>query len=98
MSVIQRPFLSICVRIGLVVAVSGLALQGAAAATDKDLKAAERRRASRDQIFLEHQLPVENLQRQAATPCVGGLAGVYPCNNVDLVTFMPLAQIGGGKR
>ncbi len=33
---------------------------------------------------------------QAATPCVGGFAGTYPCNNVDLLAFMPLASIGGG--
>jgi choice-of-anchor B domain-containing protein len=31
-----------------------------------------------------------------ATPCVGGFAGVYPCNNVDLMAFMPIATIGGG--
>ena len=32
-----------------------------------------------------------------ATPCVGGFAGVYPCNNVDLMSFMPIATIGGGS-
>jgi choice-of-anchor B domain-containing protein len=32
-----------------------------------------------------------------ATPCVGGFAGVYPCNNVDLMAFMPIAGIGGGS-
>lgn len=32
-----------------------------------------------------------------ATPCVGGFAGVYPCHNVDLMAFMPLASIGGGS-
>ena len=31
-----------------------------------------------------------------ATNCVGGFAGVYPCNNVDLMAFMPIATIGGG--
>jgi choice-of-anchor B domain-containing protein len=32
----------------------------------------------------------------AATPCVGGMAGLYPCENVDLLAFMPLDAIGGG--
>jgi choice-of-anchor B domain-containing protein len=31
-----------------------------------------------------------------ATPCVGGFAGVYPCSNVDLMAFLPVASIGGG--
>jgi len=31
-----------------------------------------------------------------ATPCVGGMAGIYPCNNVDLMAFLPIATIGGG--
>lgn len=31
------------------------------------------------------------------TQCVGGMAGTYPCQNVDLLAFMPLATIGGGN-
>ncbi|HKS30489.1 MAG TPA: choice-of-anchor B family protein [Pyrinomonadaceae bacterium] len=30
------------------------------------------------------------------TPCVGGMAGTFPCRNVDLASFLPLAAIGGG--
>ena len=30
------------------------------------------------------------------TPCSGGMAGTYPCSNVDLMSFLPLADIGGG--
>lgn len=34
----------------------------------------------------------------ALESCVGGLAaGTYPCSNVDLLSFMPLANIGGGQ-
>lgn len=29
-----------------------------------------------------------------AQPCVGGMAGIYPCDNVDLLAFVPLANIG----
>ena len=28
-------------------------------------------------------------------PCVGGFAGQYPCDNIDLLAFAPLAAIGG---
>jgi choice-of-anchor B domain-containing protein len=35
-------------------------------------------------------------QPLGATPCVGGMAGPYPCSNVDLMSFLPMAQIGGG--
>jgi choice-of-anchor B domain-containing protein len=31
------------------------------------------------------------------TPCVGGMAGPYPCKDIDLMSFLPLAQIGGGN-
>ena len=34
---------------------------------------------------------------QGATPCVGGTAGVYPCKNVDLLSFLPLDQMGGAS-
>jgi choice-of-anchor B domain-containing protein len=40
--------------------------------------------------------PVQDLAPRAETPCVGGFAGSYPCKNIDLLSFMPLAQIGGG--
>ncbi len=36
-----------------------------------------------------------NLAAMATTACVGGFAGIYPCDNVDLEAFMPLNQIGG---
>jgi len=39
----------------------------------------------------------ENLPAQGITACAGGLAGTYPCSNVDLMAFLPLAQIGGGN-
>jgi choice-of-anchor B domain-containing protein len=33
----------------------------------------------------------------AAVPCQGGMAGEYPCQNVDLMAQMPLNTIGGGS-
>ena len=29
-------------------------------------------------------------------PCVGGMADVYPCQNVDLLALLPIGDIGGG--
>jgi choice-of-anchor B domain-containing protein len=37
-----------------------------------------------------------DMPRMPFTPCVGGQAGPYACNNVDLQAFMPLNQMGGG--
>ncbi|MAO46093.1 MAG: regulator [Crocinitomicaceae bacterium] len=31
----------------------------------------------------------------AQTPCVNGMAGNYPCNNVDLLSYMPSSEVGG---
>jgi len=33
----------------------------------------------------------------AVVPCQGGMAGEYPCQNVDLMAQMPLNAIGGGS-
>jgi choice-of-anchor B domain-containing protein len=49
------------------------------------------------QAFLKDQEPPQALNALAATPCVGGLAGPYPCDKVDLLAFMPLGDIGGGS-
>jgi len=39
----------------------------------------------------------EQLAAMAVTACSGGYAGTYPCDNVDLMAFLPHAQIGGGN-
>lgn len=33
---------------------------------------------------------------QAATRCVNGFAGAYPCRNVDLLSFIPRTEMGAG--
>jgi choice-of-anchor B domain-containing protein len=33
----------------------------------------------------------------AQTPCVDGMAGEYPCENIDLLSFMPIDEIGGSE-
>ena len=30
------------------------------------------------------------------TPCIGGMAGPFPCRNINLASFLPLSDIGGG--
>jgi choice-of-anchor B domain-containing protein len=49
------------------------------------------------QAFLQDKEPVQNLQPLGATPCIGNMAGSYPCNNIDLISFLPLGSIGGGE-
>ena len=34
---------------------------------------------------------------QGATPCVDGMADIFPCDNVDLVGFLEMDDIGGGN-
>ena len=44
---------------------------------------------------LGDNVTIQNLPALAQTTCSpGGLAGIYPCENIDLMSFMPLAQIG----
>ncbi|GAB4155234.1 MAG: hypothetical protein Fur0021_22480 [Candidatus Promineifilaceae bacterium] len=49
------------------------------------------------QRFLEDYQAPQDLEPLAAVPCVNGFAGTYPCHNVDLLAFLPLANIGGGN-
>lgn len=51
----------------------------------------------REQCLKDESCPVK-AEAQAATPCVGGKAGVYECSNIDLLAFTPLAQLGGTSR
>ena len=32
----------------------------------------------------------------AQTPCINGMSGEYPCDNVELLSFMDKQNIGGG--
>jgi len=43
----------------------------------------------------KHEHHVEPIAAKAAS-CAGGMADIYPCENVDLHTYMPIATIGGG--
>lgn len=36
----------------------------------------------------------EPLAPMTFTPCVNGMAGIYPCHNIDLLSFVPLASMG----
>jgi choice-of-anchor B domain-containing protein len=36
------------------------------------------------------------MSAMSLTPCVNGMAGTFPCQNIDLASFLPLADIGGG--
>jgi choice-of-anchor B domain-containing protein len=47
--------------------------------------------------LLRDYLPAQNLPALSNIRCVGGMANIYPCDNIDLLSFMPLAQMGGGN-
>ncbi len=49
--------------------------------------------------FMADHQPAERLApiTNAATPCTNGMAGSYPCRNVDLLSLLPLSSIGGGN-
>jgi choice-of-anchor B domain-containing protein len=48
------------------------------------------------QAFLADQMPAEKRPAMGTTPCIGGMAGPYPCSNVDLLAFIPLADFSAG--
>jgi choice-of-anchor B domain-containing protein len=64
---------------------------------DKDREQDKRKREQSRAQFIAQQESPQRLEQLALTPCVGGLAGTYPCQNIDLVNFMPLSSIGGGN-
>lgn len=41
--------------------------------------------------------PAWEYETMAFTPCIGGMAGQFQCQNVDLMSALPLGQIGGGE-
>lgn len=49
--------------------------------------------------FQSDSIEVQQLAAMAGAeiPCVNGFAGEYPCSNVDLLSFLPLSEIGGGE-
>ena len=40
--------------------------------------------------------PEQAQQPRRFTPCVRGMAGEFPCHRVDLLSFFPMEEIGGG--
>src|SRR5262245_14796581 len=40
--------------------------------------------------------PLQALDRLLDVPCTDGMAGPYPCRDVDLMAFLPHDEIGGG--
>ncbi|GMU64702.1 MAG: hypothetical protein AMXMBFR36_09760 [Acidobacteriota bacterium] len=85
---IRRPYLCALALAGL--AAPMIALEPVAQTPDQ-------RRADYFARFEADQQPAEPLSPQHLQECVGGMAGIYPCANVDLLEFMPLASIGGGS-
>ncbi|GGL98204.1 choice-of-anchor B family protein [Micromonospora yangpuensis] len=49
------------------------------------------------QEFMAQREPSQRLAAVAAATCTNGQAAGYPCRNVDLLSFLPLADIGGSQ-
>lgn len=47
--------------------------------------------------FLADAQPAQDLAAQSAATCVNGSAAGYPCSNVNLLSFLPLGDIGCSK-
>jgi choice-of-anchor B domain-containing protein len=79
---------------------TGLAIQQGVA-QDEDDPALPKKHAPIVTAEMREQLaqapPTQDLPPLAYTPCVDGMAGEYPCNNVDLASFTPVSAIGGGS-
>jgi choice-of-anchor B domain-containing protein len=58
---------------------------------------AEERRARQMQALEADIGPPLLLEPLSAVPCEDGFADIYPCSNVDLLSHLPLAEIGGGN-
>ncbi|MGH2544035.1 MAG: choice-of-anchor B family protein, partial [Ardenticatenaceae bacterium] len=63
-------------------------------APESDLES-ERRADYMWQVAADGEITA-GLEALSGVPCVDGFAGEYPCENVDLASFLPLSEIGGG--
>jgi choice-of-anchor B domain-containing protein len=65
----------------------------------KDVAPQARQAAQRryQQAFVDSWQPAQSLPAQSFTPCVDGHAGTWPCKNLDLLSFLPMSQLGGGN-
>ena len=41
---------------------------------------------------MQHRPQHQPMAPASRTPCVGGMAGIYPCSNIDLLAFVPVSQ------
>ena len=86
------PFVAFALLIGLVMASQPAAYAQETGQGDEPPVLTETMKA-----LLADQQPAENRSAQAFTPCVGGNAGGYPCDNVDLLAFIPLATFSASS-
>jgi choice-of-anchor B domain-containing protein len=72
-----------CAAISFSLAAAGLVQSVAAdALLDPEMRA----------ILAARPAAPKRLAPMSATPCVGGMAGIYPCSNIDLLAFVPLSD------
>ncbi len=84
-----RLLLTLLVAVVLTTAVAITAL-----AQSDDMDAL--RRALFDRLIAD-RTAVTDAEALADVACLNGMASVYPCQNVDLLEFLPLSKLGGGQ-
>ncbi|NUT35957.1 MAG: choice-of-anchor B family protein [Hamadaea sp.] len=91
----MRPRLQTAVLVAGLLALT-LATTSAALAHDPNTPEGQKELA---RMNADYQAPVRMapITGLAATACSGGTAAGYPCSNVDLLSVLPLASIGGGN-
>ncbi|TDB77059.1 choice-of-anchor B family protein [Micromonospora sp. KC723] len=86
------------VRIGIALAIGTLTVSmlgpGAASVAHSPDTPAGRASA---QEFMAQREPTQRMAAAAEVTCANGQAAGYPCRNVDLLSFMPLANMGGSQ-
>jgi choice-of-anchor B domain-containing protein len=65
-----------------------------AGASEADRAAAQARYR---QAYVGSLTPVRPLAAQGPTKCTNGHAGDWPCKRIDLLSFLPMASLGGGE-
>ncbi|MEM6640551.1 MAG: choice-of-anchor B family protein [Pseudomonadota bacterium] len=89
-------------RVGVAMLSAGLTCVAGAcpvSSLDGETELADLSRATFSPIGSVRATDVDQTRRraQAEMTCEAGFAGPYPCNNIDLLSFLPNSDIGGGN-
>ncbi|HSM13082.1 MAG TPA: choice-of-anchor B family protein, partial [Thermoanaerobaculia bacterium] len=99
-SVLARPVVPhVAARLALaaLAALAGLSTPPPLDAAQPSAQSPDERRAEYFARFEANAGDVLETSPEHLLECVGGFAGPYPCEGVDLLEYLPIASIGGGN-